>query len=192
MAKKRFSQNDFKIVDATLVSDGYEYTDVFTPGSSTGDSSFWASAPTTTTSGMQNVLPRWVYNATPTTRTEWQAGVLQEDVNGNLLNSLGTRLAGEDISRGIMKVQQEFTPYAITIAGSYTASAGTCLLGSIVVQGGTAGTIKIYDNTSATGTPVLDFDSTAALASYPINGKFYVGCFIVTSANTKVTAFIGV
>ena len=91
-----------------------------------------------------------------------------------------------------MKVQQEFTPYTITTAGSYTASAGPCLLGSIVVQGGTTGTIKIYDNTSATGTPVLDFDSTAALASYPINGKFSIGCFIVTSANTKVTAFIGV
>lgn len=148
--------------------------------------------PTTLISKISRFIGWAMFNATPSTRTEWQAGPLQSDALGNLLASLATRLAGEDISRGIMKTQQEFTPYAITIAGSYTASAGPCLLGSIVVQGWAAGTIKIYDNTSATGTPVLDFDSTAALASYPINGKFSIGCFIVTSANTKVTAFIGV
>lgn len=148
--------------------------------------------PTTLISKISRFIGWAMFNATPSTRTEWQAGPLQADALGNLLASLATRLAGEDISRGIMKTQQEFQPYAITTAGSYTASAGPCLLGSIVVQGWAAGTIKIYDNTSATGTPVLDFDSTAALASYSINGKFSIGCFIVTSANTKVTAFIGV
>lgn len=35
MAKKRFSQNDFKIVDANPVADGFEYTDIYTPDSST-------------------------------------------------------------------------------------------------------------------------------------------------------------
>lgn len=155
-------------------------------------SSPWSQTPTSSTSVISRFIAWAMFNATPTTRTEWQAWPLQSDANGNLKTDLGTRIAGEDISRGIMKVQQEFTPYAITTAGSYTVSAGPCLLGSIVVQGWTAGTIKIYDNTSATGTPVLDFDSTATIASYPINGKFSIGCFIVTSANTKVTAFIGV
>lgn len=148
--------------------------------------------PTTLISKISRFIGWAMYNATPTTRTEWQAGPLQSDSLGNLLASLATRLAGEDIARGIMKVQQEFKPYAITTAGSYTASMGPCLLGSIVVQGWAAGTIKIYDNTSATGTPILDFDSTNAIAPYPINCKLYIGCYIVTSANTKVTAFIGV
>ena len=192
MARKRFSANDFQIVDANPVADGFEYTEIFTPGSSTGATSFGVTTPSTNVDGMQNVITEAVYNATPTTRTEWQAGPLQSDSLGNLLASLGTLLWGEDVTRGIMKVQQEFQPYVITTAGSYTAKSGPGLLGSIVVQGWTAGTIKIYDNSSATGTPILDFDSSAAIAPYNINAKFYVGCFIVTSANTKVTAFIGV
>lgn len=70
MARKRFSANDFKVVDATAVSDGFEYTDIYTPGSSTGSSSFGVTTPSTNVAGMQNVLPVGVYNATPTTRTE--------------------------------------------------------------------------------------------------------------------------
>jgi hypothetical protein len=192
MARKRFSANDFKVVDATAVADWFEYTDIYTPGSSTGSSSFGVTTPSTNVAGMQNVIVDAIYNATPSTRTEWQAGPLQTNSVGDLNTTLNTRIAGEDIARGIMKTQQEFTPYAITTAGSYPASMGPCLLGSIVVQGWAAGTIKIYDNTSATGTPILDFDSTNAIAPYPINCKLYIGCYIVTSANTKVTAFIGV
>lgn len=91
-------------------------------------------SPSTTPSGSASV-PLAKYNATPTTRTEGQFGVLQADTLGNLNTTLATRLAGEDISRGIMKTQEEYVPYTITTAGSYTASAGPCLLGSIVVQG---------------------------------------------------------
>lgn len=148
--------------------------------------------PTSLISKISRFIGWAMFNATPSTRTEWQAGPLQSDSLGNLLASLGTLLWGEDVTRGIMKVQQEFQPYVITTAGSYTAKSGPGLLGSIVVQGWAAGTIKIYDNSSATGTPILDFDSSAAIAPYNINAKFYVWCFIVTSANTKVTAFIGV
>lgn len=168
----------------------------FEPISSNNPLQTVASPGTATPTSLISKISRFIgwamFNATPTTRTEWQAGPLQSNAQGDLNTTLGTRIAGEDISRGIMKTQQEFQPYAITTAGWYPASMGPCLLGSIVVQGWTTGTIKIYDNTSATGTPVLDFDSTATIASYPINCKFSVGCFIVTSANTKVTAFIGV
>jgi len=73
MARKRFSANDFKVVDATAVSDGFEYTDIITPGSSTGASSFGVTTPSTNVAGMQNVLVDAIYNATPTTRTEGQA-----------------------------------------------------------------------------------------------------------------------
>ena len=165
------------------ISETYPLPVVASPGTAT---------PTSDTSMLSRFIGWAMYHITPTTRTDGQAGPLQADALGNLLASLATRLAGEDISRGIMKTQQEFQPYAITTAGSYPASMGPCLLGSIVVQGWAAGTIKIYDNTSATGTPILDFDSTNAIASYPINCKFSIGCYIVTSANTKVTAFIGV
>lgn len=70
MAKKRYSINDYKVVDATAVSDGFEYTEIYTPGSSTGSSSFGVTTPSTNVAGMQNVLVEAIYNATPTTRTE--------------------------------------------------------------------------------------------------------------------------
>lgn len=192
MAKKRWSINDYKIVDATAVADWFEYTEVITPGSSSGASSFGVTTPSTNVAGMQNVLPVAVYNATPTTRTEWQAWPLQEDTLGNLLTSLGTLLWGEDVTRGIMKVQQRFQPYPISVAWSYQVKTWSGLLWKIIVQWGAAGTIKVYDNTSAVGTPILDFDSTAAIAPYDINAEFYVWCFVVTSANTKVTVMTGV
>lgn len=70
MARKRFSANDFKVVEATPVADGFEYTDIITPGSSTGASSFGVTTPSTNVAGMQNVIVDAIYNATPTTRTE--------------------------------------------------------------------------------------------------------------------------
>lgn len=148
--------------------------------------------PTTLISKISRFIGWAMFNATPSTRTEWQAWPLQSDALGNLLISLATRLAGEDIARGIMKMQREYQPYTITTAGSYTVRTGPGLIGSIIIQWGAAGTIKVYDNTSATGTPVLDFDSTSVIAQFQPDLKFYIGCFVVTSANTKVTFGIGV
>ena len=148
-------------------------------------------SPSTTPTGTASV-PLAKYNATPTTRTEGQFGPLQADANWNLLNSLGTLIWGEDLTRWIMKVQQRFQPYPISVAGSYQVKTWSGLLWKIVVQWWTAWTIKVYDNTSAVGTPILDFDSTSAIASYDINAEFYVWCYVVTSANTKVTIMTGV
>ena len=64
--------------------------------------------PTSLISKISRFIGWAMFDATPTTRTDWQAGPLQSDALGNLLASLATRLAGEDISRGIMKTQQEF------------------------------------------------------------------------------------
>lgn len=148
--------------------------------------------PTSLISKISRFIGWAMFNATPTTRTEGQAWPLQADANGNLLISLGSLLAGEDLTRWITKVQQRFQPYPISLAGSYSVKTWSGLLWRIIVQWGTTWTIKVYDNTSAVGTPILDFDSTVAIASYDVNAEFYVWCFVVTSANTKVTVMTGV
>jgi len=187
MARKRFSANDFKVVDATAVADGFEYTDMFTPGSSTGASSFGVTTPSTNVDGMQNVLPVGVYNATPTTRTEGQFGTLQEDTLGNLKNTLGTTIAGEDIPSDVLKVEQRNNATYISTATTTICKTGAGLLNTITVTGGTAGTIVVYDNTSASGTILASFSSTNALATYTFNVSFSIGLTVVTSAATLVT-----
>lgn len=187
MAKKRWSVNDYKIVDATAVADWFEYTEVITPGSSSGASSFGVTTPSTNVAGMQNVLVDAIFNATPTTRTEWQAGPLQSDANGNLLNSLGTRIAGEDITNNRLLTETRCTGTYISTATTTVVKTGTWVLHTIVVQGGTAGTIIGYDNTAASGTILFSFDSTNALNTYTFDQEFVNGLTIVTSAATKLT-----
>lgn len=79
--------------------------------------------------------------------------------------------------------------------GTYISSATTTvcrsasgLLHSVVVQGGTAGTIIGYDNASAaSGTVVFSFDSTNALGTYVFDRELVNGLTVVTSAATKLS-----
>lgn len=143
--------------------------------------------PTTLISKISRFIGWAMYNATPTTRTEGQAWPLQADANGNLLNSLGTRIAGEDITNNRLLTETRCTGTYISTATTTVVKTGTWVLHTIVVQGGTAGTIIGYDNTAASGNIVFSFDSTNALNTYTFNRELAIGLTIVTSAATKLT-----
>ena len=77
---------------------------------------------------------------------------------------------------------------------SYTATAATTVvktgqgvLRRLIVEGGTTGTIIIYDNTAASGTIIASFDTTNALANYQFDVPFVTGLTVVTGGNTKIT-----
>lgn len=143
-------------------------------------------SPSTTPSGSA-VVPMAKYNATPTTRTEGQFGVLQADSLGNLKETLGTTIAGEDIPNDVTKVEFRNNATYISTATTTVVKTGAGLLHTIVVQGGTTGTIIGYDNTAASGTILFSFDTTVALATYTFDISFAIGLTVVTSANTKLT-----
>ena len=143
-------------------------------------------SPSTTPSGSASV-PLAKYNATPTTRTEWQFGVLQADSLGNLKETLGTTIAGEDIPNDVTKVEFRNNATYISTATTTVVKTGAGLLHTIVVQGGTTGTIIGYDNTAAGGTILFSFDTTVALATYTFDVSFAIGLTVVTSAATKLT-----
>jgi len=143
-------------------------------------------SPSTTPSGSASV-PLAKYNATPTTRTEGQFGVLQADSLGNLKETLGTTIAGEDIPNDVLKVEMRNNATYISTATTTVVKTGAGLLHTITVTGGTAGTIVVYDNTAASGTILASFASTNALATYTFNVSFSVGLTVVTSAATLVT-----
>ena len=143
-------------------------------------------SPSTTPSGSASV-PLAKYNAVPTTRTEGQFGVLQADSLGNLKETLGTTIAGEDIPNDVTKVEFRNNATYISTATTTVVKTGAGLLHTIVVQGGTTGTIIGYDNTAASGTILFSFDTTVALATYTFDVSFAIGLTVVTSAATKLT-----
>lgn len=143
-------------------------------------------SPSTTPSGSASV-PLAEYNAIPTTRTEGQFGVLQADTLGNLKETLGTTIAGEDIPNDVTKVEMRNNATYISTATTTVCKTGAGLLHTITVTGGTAGTIVVYDNTAASGTILASFSSTNALATYTFNVSFSIGLTVVTSAATLVT-----
>ncbi len=75
----------------------------------------------------------------------------------------------------------------ISTATTTTIKTGQGVLHTVVVNGGTAGTVIIYDNTSGAGTVIASFDSTNALATYTFDVQFTTGLTIVTGGATKVS-----
>lgn len=112
--------------------------------------------------------------------------VINEELNATDVNQK-TRLAGEDLTNDLLKVNQVFNDTYISTATTTVVKTGAGLLHTIIVNGGTTGTIIIYDNTAASGTIIASFDSTAALNTYTFNCSFATGLTVVTSAATKVS-----
>jgi len=77
----------------------------------------------------------------------------------------GTLLAGEDLTNNVIKVENRFSYATIATATTTTIKSGAGFLHRITVSGGTTGAIIVYDNTAASGTKIIDFDTTNALAS---------------------------
>jgi len=75
----------------------------------------------------------------------------------------------------------------INSASTTVVKSGAGILKGLVVTGGSAGTIVVYNNIIGSGPVISNFDSTNAIANYPLNIVFSSGCTVVTSAATKIT-----
>jgi hypothetical protein len=77
------------------------------------------------------------------------------------------------------------------------AFTGPSRIGGYQVKpGGTAGPILFYDNTSATGDPIIEVDLTVntAVISTLIPGtgiRFSTGCYVTLPAGASITIFHG-
>lgn len=112
----------------------------------------------TVVSSSLNVIPLAIYNATASVRTEGQGGPFQADSSGNVLLSLGTRLAGEDIANDVIRNEEQFTGVQCTADTQVKASAGFlhCITFMCTDAAPTAGSIIVYDNTAESGTVILN------------------------------------
>jgi hypothetical protein len=88
------------------------------------------------------------------------------------------------------------------VAAAHLNASGQAFTGSgrvggwQVKPGGTAGSILFYDNTSATGTAVMEVDLTTntAVISTLVPGtgiRFSTGCYVTLPASAAITIFWG-
>jgi hypothetical protein len=77
---------------------------------------------------------------------------------------------------------------AFTTAQTATVvKSGAGVLRAIIVTGGTAGTITVWDNTAGSGTLIATFASTNAFGTYTFDAAFGTGLTITTGAAVNCT-----
>lgn len=75
----------------------------------------------------------------------------------------------------------------ISTATTTTVKSGKGNLAKIIITETAAGTITVYDNTTASGTILAVFKASVVEGSYEFNCRFGTGLTIVTGAASKVT-----
>jgi len=109
------------------------------------------------------------------------------DTNGNLKQTLGTKLAGEDTPNDVLKVEQRFAYNNITTASTTVIKSSPAFLHCVVINTTAAGTITIYDNTSAAAPTVATIVASANPGSYCYDVSLANGLVVVTGAASNIT-----
>jgi hypothetical protein len=101
--------------------------------------------------------------------------------------TLQTKIAGEDLTNDLTKVEQRFSPYYLAAAGTTTVKSSSGFIHTLSVTGGGAGVIVGYDSASGTSaTKLFDFDSTNTPNTYIFDCTFNNGLTLVLGTTTKV------
>lgn len=109
------------------------------------------------------------------------------DSSGNLLTSLGTKIAGEDLTNDRMKVEHQYSYARISTATTTVVKSGAGFLHTLTVNSTAAGTITIYDNTAGSGTIIAQLKASVAECSFIYDVSFSTGLTIVTGAASGLT-----
>lgn len=106
--------------------------------------------------GQLGVLPALANAASPTW-TEGYSVRESVDLSGNQRTTLGTLISGENQTFNTMDVAGKFTPATAAAAATTTIKSGAGRVKRVIFPTLVAsGTCKIYDNTAASGTVLLD------------------------------------
>ena len=125
-------------------------------------------------------------NAAAPTLTDGQRGDAQLDSAANVKVTLATRIAGEDLTNDVQKVEQRFS-YAHIAAGQATTTvkSGAGFLHSITLNGAATATnvTTIYDSTTGSGTVIAIPAATTATVPTTLtyDVSFATGLTILTA-----------
>lgn len=137
------------------------------------------------------------YNSTPPTYANGDRADLQTDVNGNLLVSSATKIAGEDLTNDVLKTEQRYSYYQITADTQIKSGAGfihALIISASNLSGYSGGIITLYDSLTETGTKIWQGYVASAATYLPvsiiIDASFATGLYVGYGsgvANTSVT-----
>lgn len=135
-------------------------------------------------------LSMGVYVSSPQTLTTGKSAAMALDVSRNVMVTLATLIAGENQTSNRLNVEPVYSFQNISTATTTTVKSGAGTLHSIIITnaGATSNTIKIYDNTAASGTVILDFSTSGGppvVGSYILDASFSTGLTVVTAGTTS-------
>jgi hypothetical protein len=131
-----------------------------------------------------------VYNSAAPTLTDGDDSALNVDGNGNLLSSNATLLAGEDLTNGVMKVEARAS--YTNISADTLIKTGSGRLFGFIVNSHTSGTLKVWDNTSAASTVILNtitFATGPQFILFPFAVEFLTGLYADVGGTIDITLF---
>ncbi len=104
------------------------------------------------------------------------------------LSSLSTRIAGEDLTNDVLKIQDSAS--YTNLSASALIKTGAGVLKGIVVNSHSSGTLKLWDNTSAATTVLFNTITFAAGSGIVINlpaVEFSTGLYATIGRTADIT-----
>ena len=154
-------------------------------GASTADGTTFTQ--NTTTGG----ISMGVYQSSPDTITTGKAAAIGIDANRNSKVTQGTLLAGENLTTNRLNNEPIYSYTSITTQTTTTVKSGAgTLAGFLIPTPVASATMKIFDNTAASGSVIVDtITFPATLVSdgpvfIKIDASFAIGCTVVTAGAT--------
>lgn len=89
--------------------------------------------------------------------------------------TLGTQLAGEDITNDVLKAEQRFSYGTVTSATTVAVKASTGFLHTINIGMPSCPSIIVYDNSTPNGTIIHRFAAGAPVGTYTFDVTFSNG-----------------
>ena len=104
--------------------------------------------------------------------------------------SLGTKIAGEDLTNDVLKVRLNASYTNLTASALIKTGAGT--VGGFSVNSHTSGTLKLWDNTSAATTVLTDtytFPAGSSVVNFGQSVNYSTGLFATIGGTANITIF---
>jgi hypothetical protein len=145
--------------------------------------------------GFISNIPAAIYNSSAPTITDGRWNALQIDVNANLKSTLATLIAGEDLTVGVLKVEERFS-YKSVVTADVQVKGSAGFLHTVTIScndaAPSAGSLIIYDSLTEAGTQVFNhtftttpFVPTTIILNYIMATGIYLG--FATTADVNVS-----
>ena len=121
------------------------------------------------------------------TWTEGDQVLESMDLSGNQRTTLGTLIAGEDLTNNVLRTENHYSNFNINSATTTTVKSGAGYVDEIIIAGGTLGNVTIYDNTAGSGTVLCPTVTPVSGAIILKHCTIATGLTIVTASATVIT-----